>query len=87
MNDLCPVAAVGAYLACRGSEPGPFFIFQSSSPLSREMFVRRVRAALSEAGVEATQYSGHSFRIGAATVAAAVGIEHTLYDQGPGTVG
>jgi hypothetical protein len=29
-NDLCPVAAVGAYLACRGSKPGPFFIFLQS---------------------------------------------------------
>ena len=77
-NDLCPVAAVGAYLACHGSKPGLFFIFQSSSPLSREMFVRRVRAARSEAGVEATQYSGHSFRIGAATVAAAVRIEDCM---------
>ena len=77
-NDLCPVAAVGAYLAGRGSKPGPFFIFQSGSPLSREMFVRRMRTTLGEAGVVATQYSGHSFRIGVATLAAAIGIEDCM---------
>ena len=38
-NDLCPVAAVGAYLTCRGNKPGPFFTLQSGSPLLREVFV------------------------------------------------
>lgn len=33
-NDLCPVAAVSAYLAIRGREPGPFFRFGSGSALT-----------------------------------------------------
>ena len=74
-NDLCPVGAVAAYLAARGRAPGPFFQFDSGSTLSRERLVSKMREALKQCGVDAAKYSGHSFRIGAATTAAAVGIE------------
>lgn len=37
-----------------------------------------MRAALRPSGVDVSQYSGHSFQIGAATTAAAVGIEDSL---------
>ena len=37
-----------------------------------------MREALQPSGVDITQYSGHSFRIGAATTAAVVGIEDSL---------
>ena len=77
-NDLCPVAAVSAYLAVRGREPGPFFRFASGAPLTREALVKQLRAALSQFDVDVSQYSGHSFRIGAATTAAAVGLEDSL---------
>ncbi len=77
-NDLCPVGAVSAYLAVRGNSPGPFFTFASGSPLSREALVERVRAALAPSGVDASVYSGHSFRIGAATIAALVGVEDSM---------
>lgn len=77
-NDLCPVAAMAAYLVIRGRNPGPFFRFQSGVPLSRELLVRHVRAALREKGIDDTKYAGHSFRIGAATSAAAVGVEDSL---------
>ena len=77
-NILCPVGAVTAYLAVRGKSPGPFFRLASGAPLSREMLVERMREALQPSGVDITQYSGHSFRIGAATTAAAVGIEDSL---------
>ena len=36
--------------------------------------MREVRKALVAAGVDQSKYSGHSFRIGAATTAAAAGI-------------
>lgn len=77
-NSLCPVAAVAAYMAVRGMKPGPFFKFKDGKPLSRESLVKRIREALAASGFDATQYSGHSFRIGAATTAAAVGIEDSL---------
>ena len=77
-NDFCPVAAVSAYLAVRGREPGPFFRFASGAPLTREALVKQLRAALSQFDVDVSQYSGHSFRIGAATTVAAVGLEDSL---------
>lgn len=77
-NDLCPVAAIAAYLVSRGREPGPFFRLASGTPLSREVFVKKVREALTKKGVEASNYAGHSFRIGAATTAALVGLEDSL---------
>ncbi len=77
-NDLCPVAALTAYMAVRGRSPGPFFRFTSRVPLSREQLVKRMREALQPSGMDVSKYSGHSFRIGAATVAAAVGVEDSL---------
>ena len=40
--------------------------------------MRKVREALLSSGVQVSKYSGHSFRIGAATTAAAVGIEDSV---------
>ena len=77
-NQLCPVAALAAYLAIRGSQPGPFFQFRDGHPLSRERFVTKVRGALTEAGLDASKFAGHSFRIGAATTAAARWVEDSL---------
>lgn len=74
---LCPVTAVLTYMAIRGSAPGPLFIFANGCPLTRSCFVARVKEALSMAGVDSTCYSGHSFRSGAATTAAAQGIGET----------
>ena len=75
-SDLCPVSAMLAYLVVRGNQTGPpLFKFQDGRPLTRQRFVMAVKEALDAAGVEAGQYSGHSFRIGAATTAAARGLE------------
>ena len=77
-NDLCSVAAVSAHLAVWGREPGPFFRFASGAPLMREALVKQLRSALSQFDVDVSHYSGHSFRIGAATTAAAVRLEDSL---------
>lgn len=69
---------MAAIAAVRGSAPGPFFRLSSGVPLSREILVRRMRVALQSAGVDVACYSGNSFRIGAATTAAAVGVEDSL---------
>ena len=71
-TELCPVAAVSAYLAVRGSKQGPFFQLASGTPLSR------LRIALKSSGFDASHYSGHSFHIGAATTAASIGIADAL---------
>ena len=73
-NDLCPVNATREYVARRGATSGAFFQFADGTPLSKPRFVEMVRTALSRAGVPVGGYSGHSFRIGAATAASQAGI-------------
>ena len=69
----CPVAAVLNYLAIRSSSPGPLFVFQNGKPLTRAALVSQLRLALAQAGIDSSHYSGHSFRIGAATAASRAG--------------
>ena len=47
-------------------------------PLSRDTLVKKVREVLGLSGVEVDCYSGHRFRIGAATTAAMAGVEDSL---------
>jgi len=54
-NELCPVAAVLAYMVKRGPGPGPFFTFQDGKPLTRHRFVARVREALT-AGIDCSPH-------------------------------
>ena len=68
-TNLCPVGAMLDYLVVRGPGQSPLF-FSDGRPLTRGNFVVRVRQALTEVGVDSAPYSGHSFRIGAATTAA-----------------
>lgn len=74
-NSLCPVAAMLAFLAMRGSITGPLFQFMNKQPLKRSKFVALLRQALTSAGIEAAGYTGHSFRVGAATTAAQCGVQ------------
>lgn len=73
-SDLCPVAAVLAYIAVRASTPGPLLMLENGTFLSKRAFGLKFQAALIAAGIDFTHYKGHSFRIGAATTAAAAGI-------------
>ena len=73
-NDLCPIAAMLPYLVIRGREEGPLFRWKGKNAVTREDLVDRLRYVLKEAGIDCSRYSGHSFRIGAATTAAARGI-------------
>ena len=75
---LCPVAAVLAYMARRGPGSGPLFRFCDGRPLTRQRFVLNLREVLQEAGLHPEKYAGHSFRIGAATTAAASGVQDSL---------
>lgn len=73
-QSLCPVAALLAYMVMRGNSPGPLFRFQNGRHLTRPRFVKEIRVALALAGIDPAPYSGHSFRIGAATTAAQKGV-------------
>lgn len=73
-NELCPVAAMLAYLAIRTSKPGFLFQFADGRLLTKPRLVDELRKVLTAAGFNAKDYSGHSFRIGAATTAGACGL-------------
>ena len=57
---------------------GLLFFFEDGSTLSRPRLVQSLRQVLSSVGVDDTSYSGHSFRIGAATTAARMGVSDSL---------
>ena len=76
--DLCPVAALLAYIAVRPPVPGPLFVYPDGSFLTTDKLVASVRQALQGAGMDPSNYSGHSFRIGAATTAAQAGLEDSV---------
>ena len=77
-STLCPVSAMLAYMAIRPPIPGPLFIFQDGSALTRDKLVTHLRQALAHVGVDASNFSGHSFRIGAATTAALAGFSDSF---------
>lgn len=45
-NELCPVAAILAYVAIRGQEEGPFFLLSTRKPLSRRFSVKMLKEDL-----------------------------------------
>ena len=77
-HTLCPVVALLRYLAIRPVAPGPLFIFQDGSTLSKRKLSGALNAALEAAGINSGKYTGHSFRIGTATAAAAAGLVDSL---------
>ena len=56
-------------MTIRGDGPGPLFLLQDGHPLSRSLLTAWLHRILASAGVPGN-FSSHSFRIGAATVAA-----------------
>ncbi len=56
-------------MVVRGSQAGPFFRFKDGIPLTKPKFTQRVREALQGAGLPWKDFAGHSFKIGAATIA------------------
>ena len=69
-------------IGCTGDKccdkAGPLFKLPSGVPMTRPYFVGKVREVLSNLGLAARSYAGHSFRVGAATTIAMVGIEDSL---------
>ena len=71
---VCPVQAMKAYLSIRNPAPGPLFLYVTGKPLTKEALTLETRQLLSQSGFTPSQYAGHSYRIGAATTAASVGL-------------
>ena len=72
---VCPILL---YLHVRSPHPGPLFVFQSGAPLTRSSLVTHLKTALTKAGIDHTNFNGHSLRIGAATTAVHCGLEDSL---------
>ena len=76
----CPVSSLARYLdATRRSSnlpaDTPLFKFTSGTPLTRAVFTQHIQRALTETGfANSSRFMSHSFRIGAATTAAEVGV-------------
>ena len=62
----------------KGCSTGPLFQMANGDFLTRERFVKEVRSLPQLAELDLEPYSGHSFRIGAATTAAQAGLEGQL---------
>ena len=75
---LRPVSALLNYLAKYGNDQGLLLRFMDGSPLTKSKSVEKFLALLSQAGVDSLLYSGHSFRIGTVSTAAANGVEDSL---------
>ena len=71
---VCPAQEMKAYLCTRDRTPGPLFMNLSGKPLTKDGLTSETRQVLSQSGFTSSQYAGHSFRIGAATTAASVGL-------------
>ena len=70
---LCAVTALDSYLASQVPSDSTLFRLQSAT-LSRQRLNHLIRVLASHSGVDSQRYSSHSFRIGAASAAAAAGI-------------
>ena len=62
----------------RGMAPGLLSIWSNGHFLTRAHLLSEVKKAMEQAGMEASNSNGHSFRIGAASTAAAHGVEDSL---------
>ena len=76
-HSICPVGALKRYLSKVSHKFGPLFQFKNGTYLTRTKVTKTIKRALVKHGKSPEQYSSHSFRIGAASKAAA-GISYSL---------
>ena len=74
---MCPILALGDFPALHGSSEGPLFTVSDGRPLTRQQLSSTVQSILHSAGY-IHSYLGHSFHIGAATTATALGVPDHL---------
>ena len=75
---LCAVAAMQKYFLLARPQQGPLFYFQSGRYLTRRVVSNLLKDSSRVAGLPYQCLKGHSFRIGAASVAAAAGLPDWL---------
>lgn len=75
---LCAVCSVANYLHIKGitntcNNQDPLFTLSNGFPITKCLFVNKFRVLLSLAAIDPTNFSGHSMRIGCATLASQLG--------------
>lgn len=79
---VCPYSICCKYLSARHkqttSSTDPLFVMDNGQALSRVCFITEFRRVLELLDINSDLYNGHSFRIGAATSAAAAHVEDHL---------
>ena len=73
----CRIQIMEAYLSVRGATAGPLFLYYPSMPVTRANFNEQLRGSLQFCHFCPKQFKSHSFRIGAATTAAAQGMSES----------
>lgn len=73
-KDVCPVFQIVNYLKLRGKHKGALFCMQDRTPCSRDWFSQQLRKTVNKIGLDPKRFKTHSFRIGATTTAAAMGV-------------
>jgi len=73
-TSTCPVRAIILFTELTTNRSGPLYCGGHFNPLSREQLTKALRNLLQLAGHKHQSYASHSFRIGAATTAAAAGL-------------
>ena len=86
-NFMCPVKTMLAFISLRlqqgATAESPLFLEFTQSVLTRSKLIYYLHHILCILGIDDTAYSGHSFRIGAATTAAAAGVpDHMIQNMG-----
>lgn len=75
---VCAVSAMQQFFRVAQPPPGPLFRFQSGRLLTRSVVICLLRDTARHAGLPYHSLKGHSFRIGAASTAAAAGLPDWL---------
>jgi len=78
---LCPVLALQHYLDVNKTGQGPLFQFPGGSPVTHAFVSKNLSKILDFIGLDTRTYKGHSFRIGAATHAAKLGLSESYIKQ------
>lgn len=72
--EICPVRTLYEFLALRGTAPGFLYQWPSGAAISRQEFIDILNRCLAFCNLSCSVYKGHSFRIGAATYCASLGM-------------
>ncbi len=81
-TSTCPVKALTSFLSHRSApSTSPLFTFEDGSFLTPRLVSNTLKSVISRAGLDSSGYSSHSFRIGAATTAAASGVPDHLVQK------